>query len=331
MVSGMATRLFGHRGELGLPGWARRAPAALLRWVARRRRAAGWYDRRTLALFRRAWVRGRGTGSLLGYALFRRDLGLPLAKRQAPLLRQALAQFSGLQKRLALDLLAEADGLSAAPKAGRPLDRTQAEIRRMQAVWRAEFGQWLQVRGEGGVCVVGNGGNLLGAGLGPLIDAQGVVVRFNRFRGTDSAPADIGERVDVWVTAPGFAGPVPAGVPWVVVSGADMAFRLQDWRRFAEPLRSGAKVLTVPLEHWRQLVAQLQAPPSAGVLFLAWSRSLLGSWTPLRALGFAGVGAGGPYHHADARHQPAGRHHWPAERTVLKHWQEKGLRLDLPD
>jgi hypothetical protein len=302
-----------------------------LYWVARRRRTAGWYDRRTLALFRRAWVRGGGAASLLGYALFRRDLGWPLPKRQQPLLRQALAQLSGRRKRLAIDLLAEADGLAADQPADRPLSETQAEIRRMQATWRSEFGQWLQVRGERGVCVLGNGGNLLGAGLGPLIDEHGAVVRFNRFRGSASTPADIGERVDVWVTAPGYTGAAPAGVPWIVVSGADMAFRLQDWRRFEEPLRSGAKVLTVPLEPWRQLVAQLQAPPSAGVLFLAWSRSLLGSWTPLRALGFAGVGAGGPYHHADARHQPAGRHHWPAERTVLKHWQEKGLRLDLPD
>jgi hypothetical protein len=303
----------------------------LLRWVARRRRAAGWYDGRTLALFRRAWVRGGGAASLLDYAIFRRDLGLPLAKRHTPLLRQAQAQLSKRRKRLVADLLAEADGLSVNPSAGLPLGETQAEIRAMQEAWRAEFGKWLQAQGEGGVCVVGNGGKLLGAGLGLLIDGQGAVVRFNRFRGADSAPEDIGERVDVWVTAPGFAGPAPAGVRWVVVSGADMAFRLQDWRRFDEPLRCGSKVLTVPLEHWRELVAQLQAPPSAGVLFLAWARSSLGSWAPVRAVGFAGgMGEGGHYHHADASHRPASRHHWPAERAVLRRWQEEGLRFELP-
>jgi hypothetical protein len=328
MVSGLLSLFFGHRGQRGLPAWARWAPAFLLRWVAQRRRRAGWYDRRTLALFRRAWVRGHCSASLLGYALFRRDLGWPLAKRQAPLLR-VLPQLARRPKRQALDLLAELDGLPPHLAAGQPLSQTQITIRGMQAAWREEFGQWLQLRGQDGVCVVGNGGNLQGAGLGRLIEAQGAVVRFNQFRGDASTLADIGERVDVWVTAPGYAGAAPAGVPWIVVSGADMAFRLQDWRRFEEPLRSGAKVLTVPLEPWRELVAQLQAPPSAGVLFLAWARSLLGSWTPLWAVGFAGVGAGVPYHHGDASRRPAGRHHWPAERAMLRLWQEKGLRVEL--
>ncbi len=46
----------GHRGQRGLPAWSRWVPVTLLAWVARRRRAAGWYDRCTLALYRRIWI-----------------------------------------------------------------------------------------------------------------------------------------------------------------------------------------------------------------------------------------------------------------------------------
>lgn len=50
----------------------------------------------------------------------------------------------------------------------------------------------------------GNGGSLIGSSLGSEIDRHGVVVRFNQFNGGSSRAVDIGARVDVWVTAPGF-------------------------------------------------------------------------------------------------------------------------------
>lgn len=63
---------------------------------------------------------------------------------------------------------------------------------------------------------------------------------------------------------------MPQGVQWVVVSGPEMAFRLQDWRRFEASWQDGTRLLTVPLQTWSELVSALQAPPSAGLLFLAW-------------------------------------------------------------
>jgi hypothetical protein len=147
---------------------------------------------------------------------------------------------------MALDLLAEAECQSADVAVDGPASEIQASIRAMQTAWRAEFAQWLLQRRSGGICVVGNGGQLLGSGLGGEIDRYPVVVRFNQFRGSSSITADIGDRLEVWVTAPGYSGAVPPGVPWVVISGPEMAFKLQDWGRFEASRKWGARVLTVP-------------------------------------------------------------------------------------
>jgi hypothetical protein len=244
---------------------------------------------------------------------------------------QITANFSGRQKRQLGDLLMELRGQPLDSSLQGPLSPTHIVVRDEQESWRAEFRQWLQARCQQGLCVVGNGGTLLGAGLGRWIDSHGVVVRFNRFQGAASTAVDIGHRLDVWVTSADQDIAVPSGVPWIVVSGPEMAFRLQNWGRFADSLSSRSKVLTVPLPPWRELVAELQAPPSAGLLFLAWARSLMGGWTSLQAVGFAGVRAGArPYHHANIRHRPGARHHWAAELQVLRRWQEEGLHIELP-
>jgi hypothetical protein len=333
------SRWLGRRGEAPpLPSWSRWAPLLLLRWGAQLRRYRGRYDPFTLALFRRIWARSRHPRALLAYVMFRRDLGLPLMKWHVPLLAQALGQLSRSQRRFALNLLAEAQSSSAQPSAvlttngGRGKggeNSIEASIRAKQTDWRPDFANWLRQRSANGICVVGNANRMIGAGLGDEIDQHGVVVRFNQFRESSSSLADIGTRMDVWVTSPGFSGAVPPGVEWVVVSGPEMAFRLQDWRRFEAPQRLGVKILTVPLQPWSELVKRFEAPPSAGLLFLAWSQTLLGSWSPIRALGFGVTNDGDPSQHVLAHHRPSGRHNWPAEQTLLRAWQAKGLRVQV--
>jgi hypothetical protein len=156
-----------------------------------------------------------------------------------------------------------------------------------------------------------------------------MVVRFNLFRSEGTTGVDIGERLGVWVVAPGFSGFPPPRVEWIVVSGPDVQFRLQGWKRLLPALSNGACVLTVPLPPWRRLVARLQAPPSAGVLFLFWLRSMLGSWDGVTVVGF-GVEASAAvrYHYADRRQQPVRRHNWEGERILLRHWKSEGLKAD---
>jgi hypothetical protein len=209
-----------------------------------------------------------------------------------------------------------------------PSENPTIKIRSQQGRWRQEFISLMRRKAGSGICVVGNSWKLRGSGRGDFIDSHAMVVRFNRFRSEFSADDDIGRRLDVWVVAPGFSGQPPR-VRWMVVSGPDMQYRLQSWKRLLPALSAGASVLTVPLPPWRRLVARLQAPPSAGVLFLFWLKSMFGSWRGISAIGFGSeASAPQPYHHADGRQQPVRRHNWEGERALLHRWENEGLKID---
>jgi len=325
MRSNLIQHFIGHRGQRDLPSWSRWAPAPLLLSAAKYRRAAGWYDTRTLALFRRIWVRRRCQSAFLDYVTYRRDLGHSLAQCHGILLMELLGKFPSWRRRTALDLLAEA-GFSKADAHS----SEQANVRAMQSVWRVEFTDWLLQQGDNGICVVGNGGNLLGAGLGPVIDSHGAIVRFNQYHGNESTLNDVGQRTDILVISPDFNGFVPTGIQWLVISGPDMAFKMQKWHRFSRLLHTGVKVLTVPLQPWHELVSEIQAPPSAGLLFLCWIRSLLSSWSRMQAVGFGFTrNPRVQYHHANPKHASSKRHNWPAELVILNRWKKEGLRIEL--
>lgn len=326
MSAWMMNGLYGCRGKRSLPSWTRWAPILMVSRVAQYRRDAGLYDARTLALYRRSWTRKRSLKALLNYALFCRDLGMAPAQKYMTYLSDNLGRLNRWEKRAALDLLIETGFLFSTALNENGIDDLLNTIRAQQDTWRTEFAQLIRSQGVNGVCVVGNSGKLLGSGLGSKIDGHGVVVRFNHFCGPASSQTDLGKRVDVWVTSPSFERTAPLGVKWIVVTGPDMAFKLRDWRRFENSLKEGAKILTIPLQIWHELVSQLQAPPSAGLLFLAWSRSMLGSWERLWTAGFgSNIDVNAQYHHANASFKAVTRHNWCAERIILNRWRQEGL------
>lgn len=343
----------GRRGERGLPVGGRYLPATLLAFIARRRRSRGFYDGRTLALFRAAWQQSHSVTALLDYLLYRRDLGRPLPLRWVAPLVAGLDHLRPASRRLALVLLAESvprtltalplnnlteGARSLAPLAfyveqrggGAPLWLVRLHER--QQLWRDDFALLLRQRVAAGICLVGNAGSLIGAGLGNKIDHHGLVVRFNRYCGPHSEEADLGRRMDLWVGAPGYSGDSPAGVDWVVSTGPDMLFRRQNWTPFETRLKHDLPVLTVPLPIWRDLVTECCAPPSAGILMLSWIRVLLGSWQGVSTVGIGLPPSGGtPYHHVVTKQLPYARHNWEMECALLSRWRSEGLRShDFP-
>jgi hypothetical protein len=234
--------------------------------------------------------------------------------------------------------------------------RALAHLQNRQAAWRREFADWLIER-RGSICVVGNAATLANTGLGPRIDANRCVVRFNRFQlptdtssprrgvpgwtqwftrgccaqgaapfvghGMTTPAQDLGSRIDVLVCAPDMVGNLLCGsypARWLILSGCDVRYQLHDWQALLPLLDAGQKILTVPRAPWRRLVRELHAPPSAGVLLLEWLIELAGDVKDITAAGFQ-----------DDRH-PAqlSRHYhhaWPWQRAGRRHNWSRELAL----
>ena len=210
-----------------------------------------------------------------------------------------------------------------------PLQAKLLSVQQKQYDWRKELHAFLAgcVAGDG-ICVVGNAGIMRGARLAAGIDAHACVVRFNTFTSELTDQEDMGRKTDIWGVAPNYRSNVLAeGFRGrIMLSGPDVRYRLADWSGLSALVDLNMPVLTTPLSVWKQLVRELGAPPSIGMVFLAWLRNLLGSW---RGVSVAGFGALLPecavYHHTDASHKPSGRHNWVMEARLLQRWQHEGL------
>lgn len=323
-------------------------PLRACREVARQRRLAGYYDQTTLACFRQALRRGGNAGDLVAYLSFRRDMGEVLHPRYVPLLRPLMPRLGPRGWLESFNLLAEATGevqrmafhlrpvgkhlrelspplMASLAHQGRsqltPFSSGQIALMEAQDERRVEFAQ--AIKGTEQLCVVGNHAGLSGMGLGHAIDDHDCVVRFNQFVSPHSRVKDIGVKTDVWVRAPGFTPhDIVFNGRWVVLSGPDLRYRLTNWQVVRPLLEQGKPLLTVPLEIWRDLVGYLAAPPSAGLLLLAWIRRL--RHHGLRGVSIAGFQRGdgdeGRYHHALPDHPPGQRHNWKRERALLAEW-----------
>lgn len=323
---------------------------------ARQARKQGAYQKQSLQYFARAWQLSGHIDDLLAYALFRRDLGKALPKRWCGLVKDNLQSLSPQRRLLAVNLLLESDTGCAdvalfralpAPQtiqmpailfylseiAGHGLECWQqklADIFARQDQWRNAFQAKLAIQArQQGICVVGNAGCMRGSLLGEVIDQQSCVVRFNVFSSAQTDGADMGYKHDVWVVTPGFkSGQVPADFSGdIVLTGPDMQYRLLDWSGMQVFRDHDLPLLTVPLAVWRVMVRELAAPPSAGLLFLAWLKSLLGSWHGVSVAGFGALADNDAvYHHTNAKHQPSSRHNWAGEAVILRRWQNEGLQ-----
>lgn len=346
------------QGGAAPPGWVPGWLAGSLAW---QRQWQGRYDDATEAWFRHAWRRTGSAAALLHYLQFRRERGRLPTPVQLDALLQGLPGLSDQLLLPALEALIEADALPQAPldtlaprvlrwagqspplaarlaAAGAALPaaaRRLAQWNDAQPALRQAFAAWL-LDTCGDIAVVGNAGSLRGAGLGRDIDRHPLVVRFNRYSSQATGPEDLGRRLDLWVCAPKFlpeaATMGTGGARWLVLSGPDVRYRRAgaplDCAALQRLIEAGVGVLTIPLDAWAGLVDRLGAPPSAGVMLLAWARTLLGGWERLAIAGFdSAQGSRRAYHHAGRRLRPGRRHAWRAERALLDEWLGEGLRV----
>jgi hypothetical protein len=329
------------------------------------RRRQGQYDKTTLACYYAAWRKRPSVANFLAYMRFRRDLGMivppRLIKRLVPTLssqnartqravcnwlwesnqREDIDRFPlVLLSKLADNSPPTAAALSQRKKTLNERQDALALLQNRQEQWRQAFLCYLKDN-VGNICVVGNAATLLKRGIGNKIDSHAVVFRFNHYTtASHSSRArnqqtqnmrDIGKRLNVWVLAPNLRKPYSAGVEvakWVILTGPDMRYQLADWNSIVPLLTTKKRVLTVPLKIWQTLVQELKAPPSAGVLCLAWIIDMLESPKGLVAAGFQRQGMKTPrYHYALLRHKGSRRHNWQEERALLDRWQAQGLQF----
>ncbi len=341
------------------------APWWLSAAVGRWRRQKGEYDKATLACFYSAWRRRPSLANLIAYLRFRRDLGFTAPSRLLKPLHASFVRFNPVTQRRVFNWLLEGrvevpldrfpsdalrDLAESSPQAAVVMaqrgelisseGKTLATLQNKQEVWRDEFTAYLSANRDS-ICVVGNAATVANSAIGHTIDTYNVVLRFNRFSTETSCESsngrlttqqqEVGRRLDVWVCAPNLRVPYPPAadaVEWVVIIGPDVRYHLSNWGNIISLLDAHKKVLTVPLSVWRMLVRGLKAPPSAGILCLAWVIELLGTPEGLKAAGFQRQSVPDMrYHYALHRHKPSRRHNWEGERALLHHWELQGLQF----
>lgn len=303
---------YSHPDFFSRPEYRKRLALTALRQLACQARRAGHYNMTTLWHFRQCWRLSGALSDYVHYLAFRRDLGYPLTLRQR---QRVLNWHSGSVSRYYWQVRYRAS-YRLLQKLLRQQPTTPADLAALQ--------RFLVTKRQ--IQLVGNSGELLGAGLGTAIDRAEVVVRFNRCFSANSPLSDTGKVTTLWVCAPDFKGQAPES-EWQLLTGPDM---LQWLGRLPPALHAAAQqtsvlatpVFSVPLCYWRVLVRQLAAPPSAGILTIYCLSQLV----PNCQKWVCGFSFSTPqqYHHADVNHPAANRHHWAAERRLLQRWLAEG-------
>jgi hypothetical protein len=284
---------------------------------------SGHYDCSVLHSFRYHWQQQQTFERWLDYMIFKRQLGYPLSSAHLKLAQQWSKKnwlqrwrhkLYGHRARQLKNLVDEAKGNSANPAVKKPFQQLLAGWRQQEA---DNFRQLKQRLSNASVVVIGNSPNLAGQAQGPQIDANDVVVRFNQYASEYTQEKDLGKKLDIWVVAPGYQGPVPKNAEFVIVTGPNMLWWQQNWHTLQN---HNGKIIGIPLNYWRHCVNSLTAPPSAGFLVIQFFKQL--SIQRLSITGF-GVKKGSPYHHAIKGHKAVSRHNWDTESKIMTEWMHQ--------
>jgi len=300
-----------------------KALAYIYFWIAQRRRSQGLYNQATLHFFEKACNISSKTSFHLGYARFQRDINGDIDHRTINILhkaaRSSLADSSEsirLKRLLSEPSTTELNQSEPNSKDSQPL--TIDTINNRQKIWRQELFDYLQNKS---IAVIGNGISLTNTNLGTTIDDTDVICRFNRYPSQGDVSNDVGQRIDIWITSPDVLGErndLPNSVKWIIISGGDVRYTLQNWSGATAHLKQQRRVITIPLEVWSQLVRKFQAPPSAGVLWLHYLSTQKQLEADIHIYGFDKTDpTNHNYHITSKSFKPSSRHAWSKEKAYL--------------
>lgn len=281
----------------------------------------GQLNTATLWFFRCWAMVDKSPVAYLQYLICRRQLGYPLTPMRRRQVERFLKQpawwlfIKGIRRHQ----LRQLHNLVNEARCGNQVRGPQAAMVKrwltQQDVWNQHLQQSLQSAQR--IHIVGNSPVLKGKNQGRDIDSADLVIRFNHFTSIHTRHQDIGQKLNIWVTAPAYNGPRPAQPDFVITTGANMLYWQQRFDHLAEYDQKQTPVLDIPLAVWRRLVRQLAAPPSAGILTIAYLLELQKEHAYTFAVKAFGFGyqpqKSTSYHLAKPNHPAVQRHNWQAE------------------
>ncbi len=166
------------------------------------------------------------------------------------------------------------------------------------------------------IAIVGNSPIALHRGAGSEIDAHDTVIRFNHASVEAKFQTDYGSKTHIQVVSPAYRfSSSEALCHTIVVSGVQPFNRPgKFWQHLSD--QANNQYMTFDPSVWYQLVSQLNAPPSAGLLCVSQLMALRDSGVTVNLYGF-GQDLNTENNHYSDRHKKSGRHNWPVEQQLL--------------
>lgn len=296
--------------------------AAFFFALAQYRRKKGTYNYKTLSFYEKACELSPTSSKIVAFAKFQRDINGIITSETLQKLEaipQGAKNAYAQANRLLLEKKPERTSLASIST-----DTNYKTILHKQKLWREELLSWLDNKS---IAVVGNGVNLEFSNLGESIEAQAIICRFNLFPKSTSARIDTGKRTDIWIVSPEIATSTSlpdANIKWIIVTGGDVRFTLQNWQWSQQHLKNNRRIITVPVQNWSELIQQFEAPPSAGILWLSYLLSQPDLKIDLHLYGFdRHINQSSKYHITSSKYKPSNRHAWKKERVYLDQLSSK--------
>ena len=180
------------------------------------------------------------------------------------------------------------------------------------------------------IIVVGNSASLNSSNSGSFIDSHEVVFRCNHCFAQPIAEQTTGKKISYWVIAPDCQTPLRlTPEQCCVLSGPEILGWIKSTKAL-QHLTGQNSTVQIPLAIWRELVIQLGAPPSSGLLILHWLFTLVTDKSVIQRIGFSAPEQFDQehYHSILPAHKGSARHHWNMEWKLQETWFQSQLRLE---